>query len=455
MKHWPLLSLFAALVVGCANSGLTAPQVAPPSTIIHQPSTINHQPSTSPAPHAKPLDYLVVVTGGELLEGVYPDAHTPFLTRTLRPLGCRCVGAMIVDDVRDKIEAGLQFATNHAALVIVTGGLGPTPNDLTRETLSEFTGIPLREDPDVLAQLEKRFQHPNEPLRPNLRKQCLVPARGGYLKNANGTAVGLIFDQGPTVIVALPGPPRELQPMVRDELVPYLRRRFGVHALGAALTLRFVGAGQSLIDQTLKDHIAVAPDVTITSLFEGSRVDFFFTLPGNAPEDQARLQRLEENIREHLAEYIYADDSSTLEEVVCRKLLARGGPLALVEIGSGGQLAAALSRVKGIERLLAGAYLGPSATAVARLLGIPQAAPSIEQQLREMAAAAARLTHSQAVIATGPVETDAKGNAIVRVLFQLGGVPPECQPLSLRDTGEIARNQLATQILDGVRRRLK
>jgi nicotinamide-nucleotide amidase len=435
MKHLTLLLLVPALLVG--------------------PACLSSAAEPASAPPARALEYVVVVTGGELLEGVYADAHTPFLTRTLRPLGCRCVGAMIVDDERPAIEAGLKFATQHARLVIVTGGLGPTPNDITRETLSGFTGIPLREDPDALAQLEKRLQHPTEPLRPNLRKQCLVPARGGHLKNPNGTAVGLVFEAGPAVIVALPGPPRELQPMVREELVPYLRRRFGVRALGATLTLRFVGAGQSLIDQTIKEHIAIAPDVTITSLFEGSRVDFFFTLPGQAPEDQARLKRLEDNIREHLAQYIYADDTSTLEEVVFRMLLARGGPLALVEIGSGGQLAAALSRVKGIERLLAGAYLGPSATAMARLLGASQTASSTEQQLREMAAAAARLTQSQAVIATGPVETDARGNSVVRVLFQLGGAPPECQTMGLRDTGEIARNQLATQILDAVRRRLR
>ena len=252
----------------------------------------------------------------------------------------------------------LAFATNHAALVIVTGGLGPTPNDITRETLAEFTGIPLREDAEVLAQMERRFQHSKEPLRPNLRKQCLVPARGGYLNNANGTAVGLIFDQGRSVVVSLPGPPRELQPMVKDELIPFMRRRFGVRPLGASLTLRFVGAGQSLIDQTIKDHLSIAPDVTITSLFEGGRVDFTFTLPGNSPADQSRLKRLETDLRQHLEEYVYADDGSSLEDVVAGQLIARGGSLALVEIGSGGQLAASLTRAKGIDRLLAGGLGG-------------------------------------------------------------------------------------------------
>src|SRR3954468_21731228 len=120
------------------------------------------------APPPKPLNYFVVVTGGELLEGVYPDAHTPFLTRALRPLGCQCVGSMTVDDQREDIQAALRFATNRAPLVIITGGLGPTPNDITRETVSEFIGIPLQENPGALHELEQRMKQSRDQLRPNL-----------------------------------------------------------------------------------------------------------------------------------------------------------------------------------------------------------------------------------------------------------------------------------------------
>lgn len=434
MKYSPFMWMLAWLIAAAASESRAADASAPPNP--------------------KPLEYMIMVTGGELLEGIYPDGHTPFITRTLRPLGCRCVGSMVVDDVREEIEQALAFATNHAALVIVTGGLGPTPNDITRETLAEFTGIPLCEDAEVLAQMERRFQHSKEPLRPNLRKQCLVPARGGYLNNANGTAVGLIFDQGRSVVVSLPGPPRELQPMVKDELIPFMRRRFGVRPLGASLTLRFVGAGQSLIDQTIKDHLSIAPDVTITSLFEGGRVDFTFTLPGNSPADQSRLKRLETDLRQHLEEYVYADDGSSLEDVVAGQLIARGGSLALVEIGSGGQLAASLTRAKGIDRLLAGAWVGPNAASAAQWLGAPAPSGLAEKQLEALVTSAARLMRSQSVIATGPLETDAKSGQFVRVAFQLGNAPIEYQPLGVRDASESSRAQLTTQILDRLRRLL-
>ena len=403
---------------------------------------------------SKPLAYCIVVTGGELLEGVYLDAHTPFLTRTLRPLGCQCVGSLTVDDEPNDIQAALRFATNRAPLVIVTGGLGPTPNDITRETLSAFTGIPLREQPEVLAEMERRFNQSRDQLRPNLRRQTQVPVKGGFLKNSVGTAVGLVFDLTNAVIVALPGPPRELQAMARDELLPLLRQRFGIRQMGSSLTLRFVGAGQSLIDQTIKDHVTVAPDVIITSLFEGSRVDFTFSLPGHEPADQDRLRTLEGHIREHLNEYLYADDQSSLEEVIINKLRTRGETLVLVEVGSGGSLVAALQAARGAEGTLKGAYVGASDDAVATLLGhgaeaLPAAPVERLQKLGAWAAAKADW-----ILAVGPIDTSENSAAAVWVACQTRDGRWQTQRLLLRNPGEISRATLATQVLDLLRRKL-
>ena len=106
-----------------------------------------------------PIVYEIVVTGGELLAGVYADSHTQFLTQTLHPLGLRCVGSISVDDKRADIAEALGFAVSRAKLVIVTGGLGPTENDITREALSEFTGIALQERPEVLRGWAERLRH--------------------------------------------------------------------------------------------------------------------------------------------------------------------------------------------------------------------------------------------------------------------------------------------------------
>ena len=409
----------------------------------------------------RPVDYFLVVTGGELLEGVYPDAHTPFLTRTLRPLGCRCVGSLLVDDDRAAMLEALRHATNRAALVIVTGGLGPTPNDITRDVLAEFTGQPLREDPQLLAALATRMKQPVDQLRPNVRRQARVPQRGGFLKNANGTAAGLVFDlvaggaatNGPLVI-ALPGPPRELQPMVRDELVPLLQRRCGVRPFGHVLTLRFVGLGQSQIDQTIKDHVALAPDVIVTSLFEGSRVDFSFALPGHTPEDLARLRRLEAAILEHLGAAMYADDGSTLEEVVARRL-AGLGRIGVVEVGSGGQLAVALRGTTGSAAWLGAAGAAGSEEGLAESLGLAREATGgkAEARISALAGAAARWAHCGWGLAVGSVETaEAGGGRGVWMALQGPDEPARTRWVKLPESGEINRPQLVTALLDELRR---
>ncbi len=318
----------------------------------------------------RPTRYMIVVTGGELLSGVYPDGHTYFITQTLRPLGLQCVGSMSVDDKRDDLKEALRYAAGKAPLVIVTGGLGPTPNDVTREVLADFTSIPLKEHPDVLQKMAQRFGGPPDRLRANLRRQTQVPTSGTYLKNANGTAVGLVFEKAETVIVALPGPPRELQTMVRDEMVPYLSRRFGTRLPGHSVKLRFVGLGQSQIDQTLKEHVPLAPDIMVSSQFEGGRVDFTFSLPDDTPRDRARLEELKGKIMKHLGESVYTDDETTLEECVVKLLETRGETLALAEAGSGGSLAAALSSADASKDVLAGAYFAPTVEKLRRLLGV-------------------------------------------------------------------------------------
>jgi nicotinamide-nucleotide amidase len=406
-----------------------------------------------------PTRCMIIVTGSELLSGAYADGHTLFITRTLRPLGLECVGSMCVDDKRADVEEALRFATSKAPLVIVTGGLGPTDNDITREALSGFTGIPLKENADVLAEMARRFGTPPDQLRLNLRRQTQVPIRGTYLKNSNGTAIGLVFERPDGVIVALPGPPRELQPMVRNELVPYLSRRFGTRLPGCSLTLRFVGLGQSQIDQTLDDHVPMPPDVTIFSQFEGGRVDFTFLLPDDTPQDRARLQDLKQQITKYLGENIYADDETSLETCVIRQLESRGATLVLVEVGSGGFLAAALSSADGAHRVLTGAHFAPTEDKLKHLLGLSDnhwsAGSPEDQRLERLAAAAAETIPNRWVIVVGEVRQD-KGNAhYVTVLFRQPDGVCESRRIRAGGSGELARSRLSTQLLDELRRQLK
>ena len=408
---------------------------------------------------AEPTRYMIVVTGGELLSGIYADGHTFFITQTLRPLGLQCVGSMSVDDKQDDLKDALRYAADKAPLIIVTGGLGPTPNDITREVLSDFTSIPLAEHPEVLHDMTRRFRTSPEKLRANLRRQTRVPTSGTYLKNTNGTAAGLVFEQAESVIVALPGPPRELQTMVRDELVPYLSRRFGTRLPGLSVKLRFVGLGQSQIDQTLKEHVPLAPDITVASQFDGSRVDFTFTLLGDTPRDQARLKELKDTILKHLGDSVYADDETSLEQRVVELLAARRATLSVAEVGSGGSLAAAISGADGAQQVLAGAYVAPTVEKLRRLLGVSKdhwaTGTSRSQRTQRLAEAAAATTASQWALAVGEPWKDDGGGDYVDVVLRLPDGRLESRQVRFRGTGEVARSRLSTQLLDQLRRRLK
>jgi len=447
----------------------------------------------------EPVDYMIVVTGGELLAGAYADGHTHFLTRTLRPLGLHCVGSMCVDDKREHLTDALRYAARKSSLILVTGGLGPTDNDITRETLSEYTGIPVKEHAEVLQRMARRFGTSPEKLRANLRQQTQVPIRGTYLKNSNGSAVGLVFEcaegdspifpagksqspsysegdspifpagklgqspssllTSPKVVVALPGPPRELQAMVHAELVPYLNRRFGTRLPGCSLRLRFVGLGQSQVDQTLENYVPLPPDVVLSSQFDGSRVDFTFALPDDTPQDRARLERLKQKILQHLGDYVYADDDTSLERSVVKLLQARGATLALAEAGSGGRLAAGFHGAEGARGVVAGAFVAPTEEKLRRLLRVPEPkwsqAGSSLQRTELLATAVAESTGSPWAIAVGEPQQAPGGGRYVEVVLKLPDGSLESRRTGLRGTGELTHARLTTQLLDQLRRRLR
>ena len=405
---------------------------------------------------AKSVDYAIVVTGTELLAGGYADAHAPFLTRTLHPRGLRCVLIMIVDDRLKAIQEAVRLASEHAPLVIVTGGLGPTEDDVTRQAISAATGISLAEHPTLLDAMARRFNTPIDQLRENLRRQTQVPEGGSYLENPGGTAAGLIFETGQKVIVALPGPPRELQPMVHERLLPFLAKRFGIGAVGGLLRVRFVGIGESSISDAIDQHVPIPKDVIVGSLFEGMRVDFYFSLPGSAPEDLARLDVLKDQIIAQLGDFVYATGATTLESHVVELFANRQETLALAEVGSGGSVAASLGSSDAAVSVLAGAYVAPSEDQLCRLLGRTGEPATPGTTSRDhIAARLAEQTGAGWAVYVGPMREDNAAGRCVDLVIRHPDGHTESRPLTWRGTGDLGRFNLTTQVLDVLRRNLR
>jgi nicotinamide-nucleotide amidase len=408
-----------------------------------------------------PTNYMLVITGSELLRGDYADAHTLFITRTLGPLGCRCVGVMCVGDVHKDLSDALAYAGSRANLIIVTGGLGPTDHDITREVLSEYTGIPLRENADVVNAVMLRYGlRTKDELRENQRKQTLIPEKGMYLPNPYGTAAGLVFEHGDQVVVALPGPPGELQPMLTDRLVPYLSKRFGIHSIGCSLTMRFVGIGESRIDQTLHEHLVLPEDLMISSFFELGRVDLTFSLPGSSPSDLGRLKALENDLTKYIGEYMYSDSGSSLEECVVQILAEQNASLAIAEVGSGGAIAASLNHAEGASRVCSGGYVAPSDLAMANMLGISMEMSSISADavvplMQSIAERICQKTDSEWGLAVSQVVEPENESRFVWVSSGTRQKGFQVQRMSLRGHGETAQNHLVNGCLDLLRRQLK
>lgn len=414
--------------------------------------------ATSPAADdPQPTRYGIIVTGSELLAGKYADGHTHFITRTLAPLGLQCLSSTCVPDNPADIRQALGNAAKHAELIIVTGGLGPTDNDLTREVLADFTGIALKEHLQALQDMARRFGTTPANLQANLRRQVQVPTQGTYFGNSNGTALGLAFEKQDLVVIALPGPPRELQPMVQDALLPYLSQRYGTRLPGRTLTLRFVGLGQSRIDQVLSEHVQMPANVTLSSQFQGGRVDFSFTLPTDTAQDRALLETLKREIMQHLGDSIYADSDTSLEEHVVQSLRARGITLSLAEIGSGGHLSAALMRTPGVAAVLAGSFVAPTPEGLRALLkGEDDAWKELTsaQRTAYLARTAAQAADSLWGLAVGAPQTNKTGSQSVDVYTWIQG-RPEHRSLRFYGPGEAAQARLTTVLLDQLRRQLK
>ena len=311
-------------------------------------------------------EYVVVITGRELLEGAYADAHTQFLARTLLPLGGRCVGSVTVTDDEQEIQRALDYASRRSRIVIVTGGLGPTGDDITRQVLAKFTGIPLQESSQVMDEYRRRYG--DRVYRPSLRRQAQVPTRGAYLKNRVGSAVGLVFDDGERVIVALPGPPRELRPMVREQLIPFLARRFGIQSSIESVTLRFVGIGESSIQSVIDAHIDLPSDVKIASTFESGRVDLTFYGHSGLSGIRERLRVLRDRMLEHFGKHVYSIDGSTLEETLLQLLADREATLTVAEVVTGGGLSSRLTGAPSAPSVLIGSYVAASNQGLQALL---------------------------------------------------------------------------------------
>jgi nicotinamide-nucleotide amidase len=289
----------------------------------------------------------IVTIGNEVLSGRTLDTNFAFLARALEAASVPVGWHTTVGDGLDRIAEGLSRALERADAVVMTGGLGPTPDDMTRKAVATVLGRPLQLDEHVLAHVRERARSRRTgKLLPAIESQALVPRGAQMWPNPLGTAPGLLIVEKGKPVILLPGVPQEMEALATEHVVPYLRERTGLHV--ACFTLRTAGAYESLLHEKIASVPNGWPGASLAYLPSYFGVDLRVTVSGeDAAQVEAVAERAYEELRACVAPVIYAEGEHRIEEVVGEALAARGWRIAVAESCTGGLLAKRITDVGG------------------------------------------------------------------------------------------------------------
>jgi nicotinamide-nucleotide amidase len=289
----------------------------------------------------------IIAVGSELLTPDRQDTNSLFLTAELNKLGIEVVRKTIVGDERALLLEAFRDALNRVPIIISSGGLGPTEDDLTRETVAELLGRKLVHSEAVARAIEARFRSFGRPMTENNLRQAMVPEGAEPLENPRGTAPGLWLEKGDQVIALLPGPPRELKPLFLEQVLPRLQRRAPAGRMFHR-ELRVTGLGESHVDHLAGPIYTRYPEVQTTVLASPGEVQIHLRMwSAEADHADRTLATLQQALDLALAERIFSRDGSPLEVVVAHELLQHHATISAAESCTGGLLAERLTTIAG------------------------------------------------------------------------------------------------------------
>ena len=317
------------------------------------------------------MDIELVTVGTELLLGFTHDTNAAVFARTMAPVGARVVRRATVADDPDSIRAAVGEALDRTGFAVVSGGLGPTTDDITREAVAEELGLELSVDQTVLSDIEARFARFRPgPMPESNRKQALVPEGAEVLANAFGTAPGLWIATNRGTVVLLPGVPREFKALTEEHLVPRLAALADSESVIVSHTLRTTGVSESALADTLAEHLRTIEDVEVAFLPSLEGVDIRLTATGARDVVVRALDAAENALRPVLGRQLYGMNDDDLAALVLAELRARGARLAVAESCTGGLIAARLTEVPGSSDVFTGGAVTYANEAKIHRLGV-------------------------------------------------------------------------------------
>lgn len=313
----------------------------------------------------------ILSIGTELLLGQIVDTNAAFLARELASLGIDLYRKAVVGDNLERATAAIREACQRAQVVLITGGLGPTLDDVTREAIAQAVGEELVFHEDLAEELRRFFAQRGRPMNElNLRQACL-PASASPLPNRVGTAPGIWLEKEGCLIVAMPGVPAEMEVMWREQVRPRLEQR--QEAVIHSRLLRLMGIGESNVGAAIRDLFEASTNPTLATLVSQGEVQIRLTAKAsNRQEAEALIAPVEAEIRQRLGEYILGVDEETLEVLVGRWLKELGWKLAVAESCTGGLLGHRITEVPGSSEYFQGGCVAYANEVKRDWLGVPE-----------------------------------------------------------------------------------
>ena len=350
----------------------------------------------------KALTAEIIAIGTEILLGDIVNTNAAYLARKLAQLGINTFHQEVVGDNPERVLETFERAFERANVVITSGGLGPTQDDLSKEMGAQFFGVSLKEDPEARAHIESYMHRLGRTITENNWKQAMLPDGSIPLYNHNGTAPGFILNRDERILIMLPGPPSEMIPMFDELVVPYLRSLSEDVLLSR--TLHICGVGESAVESILQARMREMSNPTLAPYAKEGTVDLRITVKAKSEEvAKSMIAPVEEEIRSIFGRQIFGADEDTLESVIVELLAERGWHVATAESCTAGWASGRIVNYPGASKVLEGGLVTYSNEAKMSLLGVKKetleqfGAVSV-QTAAEMAEGAAKVLGTETAI---------------------------------------------------------
>jgi len=313
----------------------------------------------------------ILAVGTELLMGQIANTNAQYISGRLPEVGIGVYYHTVVGDNPSRLKECLSLAIKRSDIVIMTGGLGPTKDDLTKETISEFFGRKLVLHQESLQKIEDFFKKLNRDMTENNKKQAYLPEGSLVIENNNGTAPGCIIEDGQKVVVMLPGPPKEMRPMFDKTVMDYFSKKAKFKIVSRFV--RIFGIGESAMEEKIIDIIDRQTNPTIAPYAKDGEVTLRITaMCNNDKEGEELITPVIDEIKNRLGDTVYSVDNKNLEEVVGELLIKNNISISFAESCTGGLLSSKITDIPGISSVFAGSMVTYSNDVKARNLGVSE-----------------------------------------------------------------------------------